>query len=121
MQQETLSSYLHSMHTSKTAISYRYSIEKFLSSNAYAESYGYQDVVDYLLVLKTLTINNHIKFEDDKTNAQYLNELKEKPFSQGFSYVSYLYNYIWYGEFSLEAAQYTKAKNNFTSLLKQVK
>lgn len=75
----------------------------------------------YLLVLKTLSLKNHIKFEDDKTNAEYLNELNEKPFFEGFSYVSYLYTYIWYGKFALAESQYFKAKDNFQSLLNQVK
>ncbi|MFS4482809.1 hypothetical protein ACKGJY_07310 [Hyunsoonleella sp. 2307UL5-6] len=75
----------------------------------------------YLLVLKTLSLKNYIKFEDDKTNTEYLNEISDTPFSQGFSYTSYLYNYIWYGKFNLEASQYAKAKANFTTLLNQVK
>ncbi len=75
----------------------------------------------YLLTLKTLSLKNHIKFEDDKTNAEYLNEISEKPFSEGFSYASYLYNYIWYGKFNVEKLQYSKAKDNFTTLLNQVK
>ncbi|GAB1857204.1 hypothetical protein MHTCC0001_20400 [Flavobacteriaceae bacterium MHTCC 0001] len=74
----------------------------------------------YLLTLKTLSLKNHIKFEDDKTNAEYLNEISDKPFNNGFSYVSYLYNYIWYGKFNVEALQYTQAKENFTTLLNQV-
>ncbi|TBN06309.1 hypothetical protein EYD45_00025 [Hyunsoonleella flava] len=75
----------------------------------------------YLLVLKTLSLKNHIKFEDDKTNGEYLNELNQKPFFKGFSYVSYLYTYIWYGKFALAESQYFKAKDNFQSLLNQVK
>ncbi|MBU3822851.1 hypothetical protein KO566_12330 [Flavobacteriaceae bacterium XHP0103] len=75
----------------------------------------------YLLVLKTLTLKNHIKFEDDKTNAEYLNETNDKPYGKDFAYTSYLYNYIWYGEFPLNTTQYTKAKNNFITLLNQVK
>ncbi len=74
----------------------------------------------YLLVLKTLSLKKHIKFEDDKTNADYLNELHGHPLGQAFSYTSYLYNYIWYGKFAVDQHQYTKAKQNFTSLLKQV-
>ncbi|TYA84276.1 hypothetical protein [Seonamhaeicola marinus] len=74
----------------------------------------------YLLVLKTLTLKNHIKFEDDKTNAEYLNELEGQPFSKAFQYVSYLYSYIWYGKFMISNNQYQKAKNNFATLLKQV-
>lgn len=75
----------------------------------------------YLLILKTLSLKNHIKFEDDKTNSEYLNELQDKPFNKKFAYTLYLYNYIWYGEFSLNTLQYEKAKVNFTNLINQVK
>ncbi|MFI1745694.1 hypothetical protein [Thalassobellus sediminis] len=75
----------------------------------------------YLLVLKNLSLKNYIKFEDDKTNAEYLNEISNKPFSDKFSYTSYLYNYIWYGEFPLDIDQYNNAKSNFATLLKQIK
>ncbi|MFC4720992.1 hypothetical protein ACFO5O_01560 [Geojedonia litorea] len=75
----------------------------------------------YLLVLKTLSLKNYIKLEDDKTNAEYLNEIAQTHFSQGFAYTSYLYNYIWYGEFPLNNQQYAIAKQRFTNLLKDVK
>lgn len=75
----------------------------------------------YLLVLKHLSLKNHIKFEDDKTNAEYLNEINDKPFNKKFAYTSYLYNYIWYGEFPLNADKYDKARHHFTTLLNQVK
>ncbi|WP_298534508.1 hypothetical protein [uncultured Algibacter sp.] len=74
----------------------------------------------YLLVLKTLSIKNYIKFEDDKTNSEYLNEIRGKSFSKDFDYTSYLYNYIWYGKFHLPFEKYEKAKVNFETLLKQV-
>ena len=74
----------------------------------------------YLLVLKNLSLKNHIKFEDDKTNNDYLNEISNKPFSDKFVYTSYLYTYIWYGEFPLNTEQYAKAKSNFTALLNLV-
>lgn len=75
----------------------------------------------YLLVLKHLSLKNLIDFEDDKTNAEYLNELNDKPFSKNFAYTSYLYNYIWYGEFPLNTTEYHKAKQHFTTLLNLVK
>ncbi len=75
----------------------------------------------YLLVLKNLSIKNHIKFEDDKTNTEYLNEISQKPFSKKFAYISYLYNYIWYGEFPLNLNEYNKARHHFVTLLTQVK
>ena len=75
----------------------------------------------YLLVLKTLSLKNHIKFEDDKTNADYLNATKSKPFSGAFQYTSYVYNYIWYGEFPLNNQQYILAKDTFVTLINQIK
>ena len=75
----------------------------------------------YLLILKTLSLKNYIKFEDDKTNNEYLIEVSDKPFSKDFQYTSYLYNYIWYGEFPINLNNYNTAKTNMETLLKQVK
>ncbi|MBX2828842.1 MAG: hypothetical protein KTR22_11815 [Flavobacteriaceae bacterium] len=74
----------------------------------------------YILVLKTLSIKNFIKLEDDKTNEEYFNEIRTQPFSQSFSYTSYLYNYIWYGEFPINELEYDKAKGDFDSLINKV-
>jgi len=49
---ETLMQYLESIHTTKSADSYHYSIVKFLCTNPDAEKYTYQNIVDYLLQLK---------------------------------------------------------------------
>ncbi len=52
MEEDTLTRYLESRHTTKTAISYNYSITQFLRNNPDAETYGYQKIIDYLLELK---------------------------------------------------------------------
>ena len=75
----------------------------------------------YLLILKTLSLKNIIQFEDDKTNAEYIRELESQPYSNGFKNTSYVYNYVWYGEFPLNPDLYSKAKLKFESLLKEVK
>lgn len=75
----------------------------------------------YLLVLKTLSLKKIIQLEDDKTNAEYINELASKPYSKDFKGTSYVYNYVWYGEFPLNAEHYKTAKSKFTTLLSQVK
>lgn len=91
-------------------------IAKAENSNDYRLAIRYY----YLLVLKTLSLKNIIKFEDDKTNADYAIEIASKPYSNDFGYTSYLYNYIWYGEFPLNDMQYQKAKERFVSLLKTI-
>lgn len=91
-------------------------ITKAENSNDYRLAIRYY----YLLVLKTLSLKNVIKFEDDKTNADYTIEIASKTYSNDFGYTSYLYNYIWYGEFPLNDMQYQKAKERFVSLLKSI-
>jgi len=75
----------------------------------------------YILVLKTLSLKKLIIIEDDKTNSEYLNEIAHLKFSNHFAYTSYLYNYIWYGEFPLNIDQYYTAKQSFNTLLNDVK
>ena len=96
-------------------------IDSLISSAEQDNNYRLAIRYYYLLVLKTLSLKNHIKIEDDKTNAEYLNEIRSKPFSHNFEYTSYLYNYIWYGEFPLNTDQYLMAKGNFITLLNEVK
>jgi len=74
----------------------------------------------YILVLKHLSLKNYIKLEEDKTNAAYYDEIKSHEFSENFAYSSYLYNYIWYGEFLINSTEYNKAKNNFIHLIKKI-
>lgn len=75
----------------------------------------------YLLVLKNLSLKNLIKIEDDKTNADYLEEISGQDFFKKFNYISYIYNYTWYGEFDVNTEQYNNAKANFTTLLTAIK
>lgn len=74
----------------------------------------------YLLVLKQLSLKNFIKFEDDKTNADYMTAISVQKFSRSFAYASYLYNYTWYGEFVLDMKQYQMAKTRFVQLIDDV-
>lgn len=74
----------------------------------------------YLLVLKQLTLKNYIKYTDDKTNADYMTAIASQKFSNGFAYTSYIYNYTWYGEFTLDMKQYELVKESFVQLIKEV-
>jgi len=73
-----------------------------------------------LWTLKSLNNKNHIKLEEDKTNEDYQRELKVEALRKPFSYISYIYSYVWYGEFSLSSVQYEKAKTNFVEFLKRL-
>ncbi len=73
----------------------------------------------FLWILKTLKDKNLINWLPDKTNSEYLSEITEQALKNQFSYLSYLYEYVWYGEFTLENNDYLKAKSAFEKLLQK--
>lgn len=72
----------------------------------------------YLWVLKTFTDNNIIQWNPDKTNIDYLAEIQDPSLQEQFKYLSYLYNYIWYGEFSINDSEYRNARETFLRHIK---
>lgn len=72
----------------------------------------------YLWLLKVMAQNNYIEWDIEKTNSDYLYELKSPVFREDFTYLSYLYNYIWYGEFEIDETTFTKAENRFKKSIK---
>jgi len=75
----------------------------------------------FLFILKTMSLKNIIKIEEDKTNTEYLREVNNKKIEKDFSKALYLYNYTWYGEFDVNKLQYKTAKSNFKSFLNKLK
>lgn len=67
----------------------------------------------YLWVLKTFADDHIIRWNADKTNIDYLSEIQDKVLQEEFRYLSYLYNYIWYGEFSINDSEYRNARETF--------
>lgn len=67
----------------------------------------------YLWLLKDLKDKGLIAWLPEKTNADYLAELRDEGLRRQFTYLSYLYNFIWYGEFSITDSDYISARNAF--------
>lgn len=95
---------------------------KTLISNAESEN-NYRLAIRYyyLCLLKTLSKAEIIDYDVEKTNSDYYFEIVQEDTKKEFSYTSYLYNYIWYGEFDIDEAQFNKAKNAFTQFLNSIK
>ncbi|WP_029268746.1 hypothetical protein [Flavobacterium sp. KJJ] len=72
----------------------------------------------YLWLLKVMAQNNYIEWDIEKTNSDYLYELQRPIHREEFTYLSYLYNYIWYGEFEIDEAKFTKTENRFKKAIK---
>ena len=75
----------------------------------------------YLWLLKKMSEKNIIDWNPEKTNSDYFYEIKNEALKQDFSYASYLYNYIWYGEFEITDAGFESIKKTFETTLQSVR
>lgn len=67
----------------------------------------------FLYSIKKLTDKNLINWNPEKTNQDYLKELKNKNLQEDFRRVIYIYDYIWYGEFDTQEKDYQHYKTYF--------
>lgn len=90
-----------------------------LISNALKEN-NYRLATRYLYLksLKSLANKELIEWHYDKTNSDYLNEIKDNKLKILFKRVSYIYDYVWYGEFPIDEASFNKNKADFNQLIK---
>jgi hypothetical protein len=61
-----------------------------------------------------------IEWDAEKTNSDYVYEIKNEQFKNNFNYLSYLYNYIWYGEFDIDDVTFEKAKASFEKTIQSI-
>jgi hypothetical protein len=74
----------------------------------------------YLSSLKGLSTKRIIDYHKDKTNSEYLFEIENKALKSQFSYLSYIYTYVWYGEFPLDEQHFKAAQNKYQSFLNAI-
>lgn len=74
----------------------------------------------YLWVLKELNERKIIEWNPEKTNSDYGYEIKNPILKDKFNYLSYLYNYIWYGEFTITPEIYSDSKKAFEKTLDSI-
>ena len=73
----------------------------------------------YLSVLKGLSTKKMIEYHKDKTNSEYLFEIENTSTRKEFSYLSYIYSYVWYGEFPIDEEKFKVVKDKYVTFLKQ--
>ncbi|MES2544328.1 MAG: DUF4129 domain-containing protein [Bacteroidota bacterium] len=74
----------------------------------------------YMWLLKRMAERELIVWDLEKTNSDYIYELKNENQKIEFAYLSYLYNHIWYGEFEIDEESFAKAKNAFINAIKTI-
>lgn len=97
-------------------------MEKALAARDYRLAVRYY----YLLILQKLTEAELISYESDKTNSEYISEIgriampRISTLKSGFQKATNLYDHVWYGNFEVTEADFSKAQPTFTSLINQI-
>tara|TARA_R110001583_G_scaffold90137_3_gene231732 strand:- start:41630 stop:42352 length:723 start_codon:yes stop_codon:yes gene_type:complete len=91
--------------------------------NVALESADYRLAIRYqfLLTFQKLSKNDIIQWHFDKTNSDYLIEIAQPTIQQGFKKIAYLYDYIWYGEQTIDLIKYEKSVLDFEAINKLIK
>lgn len=75
----------------------------------------------YLQLLRQLHQKKLINYEFQKTNSEYLNEIKANNLRIHLKKVMRIYDFIWYGSFSLSEPDFHLAQRNFQELQTSIK
>ncbi len=70
----------------------------------------------YLFILQKMTDQELIDWQLQKTNEDYYQEIEASELKTPFRAITRLYDYIWYGGFSLDQKKYSKAELVFLEL-----
>ena len=74
----------------------------------------------FLQTLKLLSDTNHIKYQPDYTNLNYLQQLHQSNLYNDFSKVTRSYEYVWYGKFEISSEAYALLKKDFLMLQNKI-
>ena len=70
----------------------------------------------YLLSLKYLSEKNIISWQQQKTNEDYISEIKKGTLKKDFKAITRIYDYVWYGEFNIDELRFNTLKSSFETL-----
>ena len=99
------------LHENIHEINFSESILKFEKAGDFRSAVRYQ----FLFILKKLSDKKLITWNPEKTNKDYVAELKVPHLKNQFYDLSYIFDYVWYGEFSIDEESYLAFKNQYQS------
>ena len=72
--------------------------------------------LSYLKLLKTLTDEDLITWKADKTNLDYIAELKQSPLQTPFKKTTIVFEHVWYGEFTINESHFDETMLIFNDM-----
>jgi hypothetical protein len=75
----------------------------------------------YLKALQLLNEKQWIRYHANGTNYEYVNQMSTHKQASEFSFLTRVYEYVWYGEFTITAEQFDLVHKNFSHFYNAVK
>ena len=83
---------------------------------------------DYRMAIRYLFLNmlrqadqqELIRFTKNKTNDDYIVEIKDKTLARGFENLTYYYDFIWYGQYPVDETFFAQLEEKFDGFLAQI-
>lgn len=95
-------------------------IQKLIDKALRKQNYRLAVRYYYLLILKRLTDAELIDYEFDKTNSDYFAEVSSEELNLGFRKATNIYDYIWYGNFTVTETDFNTAQSIFNNLERSI-
>lgn len=95
-------------------------LEDYIQEAIQAGNFALATRLYYLDILKSLSKANHIKWKKDKTNRDYLNEMRSSLLFDKFQHITLIFENIWYGNRSIEGPSFRDIQPHFQSFISEL-
>lgn len=96
-------------------------LERRLQRSLKKENYREAIRVLFTMILKELIRLKQIKWARERTNIDYLNDIKLQKWKGAFSKCVYLFDVVWYGEYILDKTKYDALSITLTEFINDLK
>jgi hypothetical protein len=76
--------------------------------------------IRYLEVLQQMVLNNIIDYRKERTNMEYLRQIKDPSVHQLFKALTLSFEEVWYGEMTADQAAFNRMSEVFTSIMRAI-
>ena len=93
-------------------------LEQYLIEALEAGNYRLAVRIQFLMLIKALKENDYINWKKEKTNWDYLQEVKEFSFHADFKYLIKVFEKVWYANYSIKRDTYDQVALKFVEIPK---
>jgi hypothetical protein len=95
-------------------------LDKILNDALLAGDHRLALRINFLIIIKTLSLRGKIIWAKEKTNWEYYNEIKDLNTASGFKDIISTFEPIWYGEYTVSEELFNKLQPSYEWYKKQL-